>query len=150
MAVSMPTGGKAVGALVFAVVGWLIANAYVPTMPDSAGAGYMREYNAIVGALVGWSVMGNSVGHKYIDAIGYGWKTVIVLVFVGLFVFGLYEMLRQSTRMAYGDALEAIVDIFYRMYVRGWTGLSLNVFVAMFVGGMLGGIITEFASRRWS
>lgn len=149
MATSMPTGGKAVGAFVFAVVGWLIANAYVPSMPDAAGAGFMREYNAIVGAIVGWGVMGNSVGNKYIDSIGYGWKTVIVLVFVALFVLGLYEMLKQSTRMTYEDPLEAVVDIFYRMYVRGWTGLSFNVFVAMAVGGAIGGLVTEYGSRRW-
>lgn len=149
MATSMPTAAKAAGAFFFAIVGWMVANAYIPGMTDATGAGNMREYNALVGAIVGWAVMGNSVGHKYIDAIGYGWKTAIVLVVVSLFTFGLYEMLKQSTRMVYDDPLEAIADIFYQMFKRSKTAMTLDVFTAMFVGGAAGGFFTEYVSRRW-
>jgi hypothetical protein len=149
MAVSMPTAAKAAGALTFAIVGWLVANAYIPGMLDARAAGNMREYNAIVGALVGWFVMGNSVGHKYIDAIGYGWKTVLVLACVALFTFGLVEMLKQSTRMTYDDPMEAIVDIFYRMYERASSALTVDVAVTMIIGGAVGGLVTENVSRRW-
>lgn len=149
MATSMPTAAKGAGAISFAAVGWLVANAYIPGMLDASGAGNMREYSAFVGAIVGWAVMGNSVGNKYIDAIGYGWKTVIVLVFVALFTFGLHEMLKQSTRMVYDDPLEAISDIFYQMYMRGQTAVTLDVLTTMFFGGAIGGLVTEYASRRW-
>ncbi len=149
MATSMPTAAKAAGAVSFAIVGWLVANAYIPGMADATGAGHMREYNAIVGAIVGWAVMGNSVGHKYIDSVGYGWKTVIVLVVVALFTFGLSEMLKQSTRMVYNDPIEAIADIFYQMFKRSQTAMTMKVFTVMFFGGAIGGFVTEYASRRW-
>lgn len=149
MATSMPTAAKAAGAFLFAIVGWLVADAYIPGMLDATGAGNMREYNAVVGALVGWFVMGNSVGNKYIDAIGYGWKTVIVLVVVALFTFGLYEMLKQSTRMVYNDPLEALADIFYQMFRRSQTAMTFDVFITMLIGGAVGGLGTEYVGRRW-
>jgi hypothetical protein len=149
MATSMPTAAKAAGAFFFAIVGWLIADAYIPSMTDATGAGHMREYNALVGAIIGWAVMGNSVGHKYIDSVGYGWKTVIVLVIVALFTFGLHEMLKQSTRMVYDDPIEAISDIFYQMFKRSKTAMTLPVFTTMFFGGAVAGFCTEYVSRRW-
>ena len=92
MPTSMPTAAKAAGAATFAVVGWLVANAYVPGMPDAGAAGALREYSALVGVFVGWTVMGNSVGGSYLDSIGYGWKTVIVLIFFAMLVFSLFCM----------------------------------------------------------
>jgi hypothetical protein len=146
---SMPTGAKAIGAICFAVVGWLIANAYVPNMPEATTVGYFRELVGLVGAVVGWRVMGNSVGKGYVGAIGSGWKTVIVLVIFALLLFGLYEMLRESVRMRYDGPIEAILDVFNRMMVRSVPLLSINVLAFAAIGGAVAGLVTENASRRW-
>ena len=149
MATSMPTAAKAAGAVTFAIVGWLVANAYIPGMPDGSGGGYLREYNMAVGAIVGWGVMGNSVGKKYSDSIGYGWKTVIVLFFAAIFTFALYEMLQQSVRMVYTDPLDAIVDIFALMYKRARVAMTFNVIGTMLIAGGIAGMMTEYVHRRW-
>lgn len=146
---SMPTGAKAIGAICFAVVGWLIANAYVPNMPEATTVGYFRELVGLVGVVVGWRVMGNSVGKGYLGAIGSGWKTVIVLVICALLLFGLYEMLQESVRMRYDGPIEAILDVFNRMMVRSEPLLSLNVLAFAAIGGAVAGLLTENASRRW-
>lgn len=149
MQTSMPTAAKATGAATFAIVGWLVANAYVPGMSDAGAAGGFREYSAVIGVFVGWSVMGNSVGKQYIDSIGYGWKTVIVLVFYAILFISIYEMLRQSTRMVYDGPIEAILDIFARMLDRARALLTFGVLTAMIIGGAVAGLLTEAASRRW-
>lgn len=149
MPTSMPTAAKALGAATFAIVGWLVAHAYVPGMPDAGAAGGIREYSAVVGVVVGWTVMGNSVGKKYIDAIGYGWKTVIVMVFVATMFFSVYEMLIQSTRQVYSGPIDAILDIFARMLDRARALLTFSVLMTMVIGGAVAGLITEVASRRW-
>lgn len=149
MATSMPTAAKAAGAGTFAIVGGLLAAAFIPGMPDAASAGYMREMSMLVGVFVGWIVMGNSTGHKYIDAIGYGWKTVLVLAFFILLFFCMQEMLKQSTRMVYDGPIEAILDIFIRMYGRAKQGATLQVGVTMVIGGAIAGLVTEAVSRRW-
>lgn len=146
---SMPTGAKAVAAICFAVVGWLIANAYVPNMPEATAVGNFRELAGLLGAVIGWRVMGNSVGKGYVASIGAGWKTVIVLVIVSLLFFGLYEMLQQSVRMVYDGPIEAVLDVFNRMMVRSAPLLSVGVMAAGAIGGAVAGLLTENASRRW-
>jgi hypothetical protein len=149
MAIPMPTGAKAMAAISFAVVGWLIANAYVPNMPQAQSVGRFRELTGLIGAIVGWRVMGPSVGKSYLQAIGSGWKTVIVLVFFALLLFGIYEMLQLSVKMRYDGPLEAIVDVFRRMMDRSQALMSADVVAVMVIGGGVAGILTENANRRW-
>ncbi|MFN5998897.1 MAG: TrgA family protein [Paracoccaceae bacterium] len=149
MAQPMPTGAKLVAAICFAVVGWILANYYAMNMPDASAAGRIREGAAVVGALVGWKVMGPSVGQGYVDAAGAGIKTAVVLAVVALFLLSLSEMLDNSVKMRYDGALDAIVDIFETMAMRSRALLSLGVFGTILLGGIIGGLLTENAGRRW-
>lgn len=149
MSTPMPTGAKAMAAISFAVVGWLVANFYVLNMPQAQAVGYLRELVGVLGALIGWRVMGNAVGKGYVGAIGSGWKTVVVLVFFALLLVGIYEMLMLSVRMRYDGPFEAILDVFKRMFERSTPLLSVGVLGAMAVGGGVAGVLTESASRRW-
>lgn len=149
MPTQMPTGAKAMAAVSFAIVGWMIADAYVPNMPEAETLGFFREMVAVVGAVVGYRVMGNSVGKGYAEAVGSGWKTVIVLVFFALLLFGIYEMLQLSVKMRYDGPMEAIIDVFQRMIDRSEALLSLSVLAVMAIGGGVAGILTENANRRW-
>jgi hypothetical protein len=145
----MPTGAKAMAALTFAVVGFLTANAYAANVPEEASLGPVYEIMSILGAIVGWKVMGNSVGHGYLGAVGSGWKTMVVLIFFALLLVGIYEMLQQSVKMRYDGPFDAVVDVFNQMLDRSVPLLSVGVLVVMTVGGGLAGILTENASRRW-
>ncbi|WP_103255567.1 TrgA family protein [Tabrizicola aquatica] len=149
MATQMPTGAKAMSAAAFAVVGWLIANTYVENMPTSEAVGRVREMTAVIGAICGWKVMGPSVGKGYVESAAAGLKTVVVLVFMALLTVGVYEMVQLSTKMRYEGPLEAVVDIFARMMERAPPLSSLGVLVVMLIGGVVGGILAENASRRW-
>ena len=146
----MPTGAKAVAAAAFAVVGLVIAAFYVPLMPEAAAVGPLREVTALIGAIVGWRVMGPSVGKGYLESAAAGLKTVIVLVFFALLALGTYEMLKESVKMRYDGPLEAIIDIFLRMADRAPPLGTLNVMLAMLIGGVIGGMLAENASRRWT
>lgn len=149
MATQMPTGAKAVSAAAFAVVGWLIANAYVASMPIAEAVGNVREIVAVIGGIVGWRVMGSSVGKGYLESAASGLKTVIVLVVYALLAVGTYEMLQESMKMRYDGPLEAIIDIFARMLDRAPPLATANVLAAMFLGGVIGGLLAENANRRW-
>lgn len=149
MATPMPTGAKAIAAISFAVVGFLLANVYVPAMPEVQSVGRFREMTALLGAVIGWQVMGNSVGKGYVGSVGSGWKTVIVLIFSGLLLFGIYEMLQQSVKMRYDGPGEAIIDVFKRMIDRAPPLLSTSVLAVALLGGGIAGILTENANRRW-
>jgi hypothetical protein len=145
----MPTGAKAMAAAGFAVVGWITAHVYVENMPVATSVGYLREITALLGAIIGWRVMGNSVGKGYLRSIGSGWKTMIVLVFFTLLTFGLYEMLQLSVRMRYDGPIEAILDVFQRMLDRSFPLASIPVLSVMLIGGGIAGMLSENANRRW-
>jgi hypothetical protein len=145
----MPTGAKLVAAISFAVVGWILANYYAVNMPDASAAGPIREAAALIGAVVGWMVMGPAAGKGYVEAAGSGIKTAVVLTVVALFGLALSEMLSNSVKMRYDGPMEAIMDVFQTMALRSQALLSLGVFGTLFLGGILGGLLTENAGRRW-
>jgi hypothetical protein len=149
MATPMPTGAKAMAAICFAVVGWVLANYYAMNMPDAAAAGPIREGAALVGVIIGWTVMGNSVGQGYVEAAGSGIKTAVLLAVVALFLLALAEMLDNSVKMRYDTAMEAILAVFQTMAKRSHALLSLGVFGTILLGGIVGGLLTENAGRRW-
>ena len=145
----MPTGAKLMAAVCFAVVGWVLANFYAINMPDAAAAGPIREVAALVGVIIGWTVMGPSVGNGYVEAAGSGIKTAVVLAVAALFLLALAEMLDNSVKMRYDGALDAILDVFQTMVKRSEALLSLGVFGTVLLGGIIGGLLTENAGRRW-
>jgi len=149
MATAMPTGAKGMAAIAFAVVGWMIAHAYIPNMPEAGNVGLLREMVAVLGGIIGWKVMGNSVGKGYLAAVGSGWKTVVVLVFFALLFGAIYEMLMLSVRMRYDGPFEAVVDVFKRMLDRSILLPTVPVIAVMLFGGGVAGVVSENASRRW-
>lgn len=149
MATPMPTGAKLMAALCFAVVGWIMANYYVMNVPETGAAGPVREAAALIGAIVGWRVMGPTVGRGYVEAAGSGIKTAFVLAVAALFLLALREMLDNSVKMRYPGALEAILDVFHTMAKRSQGLLSMSVFATLLVGGVIGGLLSENAGRRW-
>jgi hypothetical protein len=149
MPTPMPTGAKLMAAASFAVVGWVLANFYALNMPDAAAAGPMREAAALVGAIIGWTVMGPAVGRGYVEAAGSGIKTAVVLAVAALFLLAMREMLDNSVKMRYDGALEAILDVFQTMARRSAALLSTGVFGTILFGGIIGGLLSENAGRRW-
>jgi hypothetical protein len=149
MATPMPTGAKLMAAVSFAVVGWIIANAYIPNMPEAQAMGAFREGVAFLGAIIGWRVMGPSVGRGYVEAAGSGIKTVVVLVFFALLLFSIYEMLMNSVKMRYDGPMEAALDVLMTMVRRSEALVSLSVLASMLIGGMIAGLLSENAGRRW-
>lgn len=149
MATPMPTGAKLVAAACFAVVGWVMSNYYAMNMPDASAAGPMREWAALIGAIIGWMVMGPSVGRGYVEAAGSGIKTAVVVAVAALFLLALREMLANSVKMRYDGALDAILDVFQVMAQRSQALLSLGVFGTILFGGIVAGLLSENAGRRW-
>lgn len=149
MASTMPTGAKLMAAVCYAVVGFVMANYYAMNMPDATSAGPIREGAAVVGAFVGWWVMGPTAGKGYVEAAGAGVKTAVILAVVALFLLALREMLSNSVKMRYDSALDAILDVFQTMAMRSHVVLSLGVFGTILLGGIVSGLLTENAARRW-
>ena len=149
MRTDLPTGAKATAALSFGVVGWLVANTYVANMPIVTAVGSLREFVAVLGMVVGWMVMGRSVGKPYLDAVSAGWKTMAILLFSALVLGSIIQMLRQSVRLVYDGPLDAIVDVFNIMIARSGPIFTPGVMTVAALGGAVAAVLSENAHRRW-
>lgn len=145
----MPTTAKLVAAVAFALVGWLAANAHVPALGENAAVGRFREITALIGLVVGWRTMGALVGQSYADAVGSGLRTSVTLAFFALLLFSIWLMYGQTGRMAYDGPMEAVLGVFEFMLEQGRRMLVPGVLGVLVIGGALGGVLTEWASRRW-
>ena len=146
----MPTAAKLIAAVVFAIVALLAAVTFVPHMPEGHQIGLFRELTAVIGFIVGWLVMGGLVGKGYGEAAGSGLRTSVTVVFFTLLGFSIYLMVKKSYKMAYDGPMEAVLGVFQIMLEYGQMMLVPDVLGVLAVGGVLGGIIAEWAGRRWT
>lgn len=146
----MPTASKLVAALVYALLGSVAAHTFIKYLPEGTPPGYFREITAAIGFAVGWLVMGKLTRKGYREAVNSGMMTALILVFWTLLAFSLYFMLKKSTRMMYDGTMEAALGVFQLMFDYGKMLLVPDMLVVIFVGGILAGLVTEWAGKRWS
>ena len=145
----MPTAAKFVGAICFAIFGYVTALAVIPVLPEGFQIGRMREVSAFIGLLNGWFIMGRLTGKGYRAGIGSGVRTAITIVIWALIVFAIYEMVLRSTKLRYDGPMEAVTAAFGLMLDYGKLMLTKEIIATIVIAGGIGGAITEWAGRRW-
>ncbi len=146
----MPTAAKLIGAVLFAALAWFVSVRIIEAMPEPGGTGLLAPLNAIVGAAMGWRVMGARAGDGFVPAIGYGLTTVFAITFWCLLIWSAYEMVERSVRGFYGgpgDALGGMGDL---MIEYSAMIVTPPVIGAAVFGSLICGLITEYISHRWS
>ncbi|WP_299356142.1 TrgA family protein [uncultured Shimia sp.] len=146
----MPTGSKLIGALCLGILGAVIAEMVKPLFPEGTGFGYFTYVSFAVGLFVGWKFLGaRAAGRGLTEAINNGLTSVIVQVFLALFVFGSYEMIIQALGHRYSEPMEALRGILELGMFYGAFLLNAQVIMTLVVGAIVSGIITDFAYRHW-
>ena len=146
----MPTAAKLISAVAFALVGWLAAIAYIPQLPEGTNAAFLPLAMAGLGFVIAWLSMGPNAGKGYGTSMSLGLRTSALLVFWGLLCFAVRVMVRDSFKVGHYDNLgEAVLDVPMQMLTYGRPAVHMSVIMVLVVGGIVGGIATEFAGRRW-
>ncbi|MDZ4095335.1 MAG: TrgA family protein [Paracoccaceae bacterium] len=146
----MPTAAKLVAAVAFGLIAWFAAEMFKQSVTVQMRFGWFSELCAGIGVLCGWIVMGPLSGRGYQKSIGYGVRTAVTFAVWALLGFSIYQMVLKSTKMLYDGPMQALVDIFGLMLENGIAMMSPGVLGVLFVGGVFGGWLTEWAARRWS
>ena len=147
----MPTAAKLIGAVAFALVGLLAALAYVPPEGEIANNGIFPGITAALGFLIGWRTVGAEARRGYSEAISLGLRGSLFIVFWALLGFSLYIMILRATKMQYGgEPGKAVLAVPIIMLHFGKQLWAQNVIAVLIVGGVIGGVLTEFAGRRWT
>ncbi|MBI1173137.1 TrgA family protein [bacterium] len=147
----MPTATKIVSAVAFALVGLWAAISYIPQLPEGTSVGHFPELMTALGFVLGWRSVGRFTGRGYGESLGLGLRGSFLLVFWALLGFASYTMLMRSTKQVYrGDPGRALMDVPQIMLQYAELLWARDVLVALVVGGLLGGLVAEFAARRWT
>lgn len=145
----MPTASKAVAALCLAALGYLASEMFKTLMPASTYFGNFSIYNAIIGAFVGWIIVGTRAGRGTKDAIANGLTGVAALIFWCVFVHACLEMFNLSMKRRYDGPVEAFSAIF-EIGIE-YAGLLMNPMMisTLLIGALLTGYFSEYAARNW-
>lgn len=146
----MPTAARLFAALAFMAVGFFAAETYRLGLPQGQAWGHSSLVAALLGLILGWSVMGRLTGQGMPHAMAGGLRTSFLLAVSALGLFSVIEMGKRSLMKRYDgvfDALLGIVDLFFR-YAAGI--FQPQPILVLILGGMLGGALAEWSGRRWS
>ena len=146
----MPTASRLVAALAFAALCYLASDLFVRLLPNGRTDLSFPIINAGIGALCGWLIMGRLVKRGYGKALESGIRTAATALFWALLVWCSAEMIGHSMAMRYDGPTEAVAAVFGLMYDYGLLLVTdWQVMVALLVGGMLAGLLAEWASHRF-
>lgn len=146
----MPTAGKLVGAVVFGLLAYALADLYVQLLPEGTAVGRMRLWCALIGLGCGWRVMGPQARGGFAGVVNAGLQTVVAMLLLALVLFGVVEMFDAAYRRLYDGPVEALIGMLGMM--AGHARLLADPLLAGVAigGGVLGGVLTGMAGRRWS
>lgn len=143
----MTTSNKLIAAICLAFIGGLVAEFVKPQMPEGSNPGQMTLICAAIGLVVGWRVMGRRAGR--IGSLELGIVGVASLVFWGLAMFGIIEMLRLAMRRRLEEPVEAMERVVTVALEYGLYLTHPSILITLAVGAVVSGYVTNFAARRW-
>ncbi len=148
----MPTAGKLIAAISFAFLAYFVSDLVKPLLESTEGTrvGALSRTNAIIGLLMGWTILGKGAGKTYRQAFGYGLTTLAATAFWCIVFWSGYKMVLRSMDMRYDGAMQALQGM--AQLAIDFTKLAAvqEVVIPAIVGALFLSWFTEFFARRWS
>lgn len=145
----MPTAAKAIAALCLAALGYLSSELVKTLIPEFTNFGRFSQYNAAIGAVIGWIVVGKRAGRGTRDAIANGLTGVGAMIFWALVLHASYEMFNLSMKRRFDGPVEAFAAIFEVGVEYGALLLNPMMISTFLIGAVLTGYFSEYAARHW-
>ena len=145
----MPTAAKLVAACSFALLAVVTCIILHGTLPADTRVGYAYEVSVVSAALMGWFISGAAKRTGYAEAAATGLRSAAMAVFVALTVLSIGTMWTTAMHGRYHGLMDAVLDIVEIFMDFAGHLLSVVVLGTLFFRGILAGMITEWAGRRW-
>lgn len=145
----MPTAARFIAAIFFAATAYYVTNLAKPAFPEGTQLGLFTPWSMAVSFLCGWKVVGRLIGRGWTSAINTGLYGILVCVFFVTLLFSVNEMVKRSRDFRYDGPMEAVVGIFEIALDYGAYLLDTQILVALLVSGVVTGLVSEAAERKW-
>ena len=144
----MPTSGKLIGAIAFALLAWFVSDLVKQLLPEGTAVGMLSPVNAFIGLLLGWRILGARAGEGMTATTGHAITTAVSVTFMCLLAWGGYEMYKRSIRMYYDGPVEALQEMALLMGEYAAVAATPQTIGTLLVGALFAGWVTEaFAAR---
>ncbi|MDF1854188.1 TrgA family protein [Pseudooceanicola sp.] len=150
----MLTMPKLIAAVIVAFIGWVVSGLVkveILAVHDSYNFGWLVPLSILLGFLCGWQVLGRRATGTLgvVTAASIGLTAVAAMVFWVLLLMTSNEMLRLAIGRRFdglGDALSAMVPVArdYGQYL-----VTKTIIWTLAIGGMIAGVVADWAARRW-
>lgn len=147
---NMPTFARLVAGVLLGALGWWVSDLIRPLMPEGTDFGLFNYVNAGLGILVGWRVTGKRLGRGVANGLSAGLTGAAALVFCGLVVHSLTQMLGLALESRFSGFMQAINAMLRIMTEYAFVLTDVQVIIALVGGGIATGLIGEWVARRWS
>jgi hypothetical protein len=146
----MPTASRLVGAILFGFLAWFASDLVRPLLPDGTQDQLFSPLNAVVGLVMGWTIMGARAGQSMRTSLGYGLTTAAVIVFWCLLIWSGYLMVEASMKLRYNGPGHALQSMGLMMINHARMMATPTILGSLVVGGLFFGWLTEQVARRHS
>ena len=145
----MPTAARLISAVMFALIGYLVATTIPEQLPEGVPLHYLYPVSMLIPPLCAWKVIGRLIGRGTTNAINTGVYGIVCSVFFVLLAFAIGEMLKRSLRLQYDGPMEAITGMFAIFLEYGQLLLTPTGLSYLLIGGVVTGLTAEWAHKRW-
>ena len=145
----MPTAARLVAALSLAALACLITPQLQPLLPDGTDFLKVTGVNSGLGIILGWWLVGTRTGCDFWGRVNNGVTGASALLLLGVLVQGAAKMTDHAYRRLFGDPFEALASILLFALDYFLVIAVPHVLMTVLLGGVLCGLLTEFAARRW-
>ena len=146
----MPTMPKIVAAFFFAALGWFCGDLVKPLLPEGTKVGLLNITLAGIGALSGWLMCGARAGFGTRASMGYGLTSSALIVFWGSFAFAGQKMLVFAIDKRIKGPMNAMKELVAFFMDNIVLIATPTIIGAAIIGGLFGGWLTEWVSKRAS
>ncbi len=145
----MPTMPKLIGAIFFAALAYFTGDLIKPLLPEGTQDGLLSPTLAVIGLVMGWRISGRNAGRGLKSAFGYGLTSAGASAFWGILVFALYKMLMLSLDKRFSGPMEALKSMVGYCIEYATMIATPQILGTIIVGGLFGGWLVEWTSKRW-
>lgn len=144
----MPTAARLSAAIAFAILGFFIYRAMVPSFGDDVIPSYLFMLCILTGVWAGWVLCGKHA-HGVMSGLGTGFTAMVAQAFWILIIMSFFNMLGLALRNRYDGPVDAVVDVFAIAWESVLQFATPLMMTTLLVGAVVSGVFAGVMGKKF-